>query len=106
LGKQKPPNPMPGCRKEETDTRIEPDSLCHSSHVSSRRFAQISNGIDERDLHGQEGVGGVLDQFRAVCISHQKWNIFALAAISVYWTAKVAVENRLVNFAHLLRCFL
>ena len=32
-------------------------------HVGAHRLAQVRHLVDEGDLHRQEGVGGVLDEF-------------------------------------------
>lgn len=38
-------------------------------NVAAHGFTDSHNGIDERDFHSQEGVGGVFNEFGALCRS-------------------------------------
>ena len=47
-----------------SDPVIQADAARHLLHVGVQHFAQIGDLVDEGDLHRQEGVGGIFDQFR------------------------------------------
>ena len=38
----------------------------HLINIRAHGFADRGHGVDERNLHGQEGIGRVLDQFRTL----------------------------------------
>ena len=46
------------------DAAVEADAARHVVHVGADLLAQIGHFVDERDLHRQERVGGILGQFR------------------------------------------
>lgn len=54
-------------RAEEAwpDAAVEPDAAGDLFDVSLSGLAEIGDGIDEGDLHGEEGIRGVLDDLRA-----------------------------------------
>ena len=61
----------PGVKEIAPDPAIHPDPIRHLFDVGSARFANGGDGIDVGNLEGEEGVGGVLDQLRAVDIGHE-----------------------------------
>ena len=46
------------------DPLVEPDPLGNLLDIGADLFAEVGDFVDEGDLHRQEGVGGVFDQFR------------------------------------------
>jgi hypothetical protein len=44
------------------DALVHADPLGHLLDVGAELFAEVGDLVDEGDLHGEEGVGGVLDQ--------------------------------------------
>ena len=53
-----------GLEEREPDARVEAHALHDLADVRARRLADVGDGVDERDLGGEEGVGGVLDHLR------------------------------------------
>ncbi len=49
-----------------TDAAVETDAAGDLFHVGLGGLAEIGDCVDEGDLHGEEGVGGVLDDFRTL----------------------------------------
>jgi len=47
------------------DARIQPDAGHHLRGLGAHALADVRHLVGEADFHGQEGVGGVLDHFRA-----------------------------------------
>src|ERR1700721_4409086 len=88
LGETK--SPKPDSRAEEgcTDSRIQPHALRHLSDVRAHDFTEISNHIDERNLHRKKRVGSMLDQFGGVGVGKQENWILALRAICMQRTRK------------------
>ena len=62
LGKHEPPKPGTGVQKFAADAVVEPHAARHLLHVGADRFAQVGDLVDEGDLGGEEGIGGVFDQ--------------------------------------------
>ena len=65
-----------------SDALVGADALDHVVHVGADRFAQRGHGVDERDLHRQEPVGGVLDRLRRSRVGEQDLGV------------EVAIERR------------
>ena len=55
---------MPGRRKRGPMRLSRPMPRGDLLDVGVGRLAQVGDGVDEGDFHGQEGVGGVLDDLR------------------------------------------
>src|SRR4030095_347155 len=53
------------------DAAVEPDAARHVVHVGADLVAQVRNLVDVRDLHRQEGVGGILDEFGGFEVGEQ-----------------------------------
>src|SRR5262245_41634092 len=51
-------------QKLSTDAPISSDCTRHLLYIGADRFAQISDLVYERNLHGQEGIGGIFGKFR------------------------------------------
>jgi hypothetical protein len=51
-----------GVQKLRADPVVETDASGNLLHVRSDLFAQVGHLVDEGDLHGEKGVGGILDQ--------------------------------------------
>ena len=66
LGKAGAAVPDSGIQKTRTDAGVGSYALAHLLHVRAYRFTNRGHGVDERNLHGQKRIGGVLDQFRAL----------------------------------------
>ena len=49
-------------QKFTADAVVEPHAARHLLHVGADRFAQVGDFVDEGDLGGEEGIGGVFDQ--------------------------------------------
>ena len=45
-----------------TDAVVEPDAARDVLHIGARLLAQIGNLVDERHLHGEEGVGRIFGE--------------------------------------------
>ena len=71
LGKQEPPKPGPGVQELGADAVVEADAARHVLHVGAGPFAQIGDLVDEGDLRGQKGVGGILDELCGATIREQ-----------------------------------
>ncbi len=55
------------------DAAVQPDAAGDVLHIGTDFLAQIGNLVDEGDLHRQEGVAGIFDQFRsAACREHER----------------------------------
>ena len=54
------------------DAVVEPHAARYLLHVGAGLFAQIGDLVDEGNLGGEEGVGGVFDQFRRAA-AHVKY---------------------------------
>src|SRR6266511_2438920 len=52
---------QPRLEERPTDAPVEPHALHDLRHIGAGRLADVGDGVDERDLGGEEGVGGVLD---------------------------------------------
>ena len=53
-----------GLQEVRPDAVIETHAVGHGAHVGAHHLAHVGDLVDERDLGGQEGVGGVLDHLR------------------------------------------
>ncbi len=62
LGRQPPAEAEAGRQEALADARVVADRLGQLRDVGAGRLAHLGHGVDERDLGGQEGVGGHLDQ--------------------------------------------
>ena len=62
LGEARPPQPGPGPQELEADPLVVAHPEDDVADVGADRLAQVGDGVDEADLGGQEGVGGVLDR--------------------------------------------
>jgi hypothetical protein len=54
------------------DAGIESNAFSNLADIRARCLAQIGDHIDIGNLHGQEGIRGVLDDFSRTGIGHQK----------------------------------
>ena len=52
-----------GMEELGADAVVEADAARHLLHVGADGFAEIGDLVDEGDLHREEGVGGIFDQF-------------------------------------------
>ena len=57
-------------QKSRADAGVGADAMAHLIHVGPDGFADGSDRIDEGNLHSEECVGSVLDQFRALGAGH------------------------------------
>ena len=48
-----------------TDPAIESHAMCHVADLGAGELADPADGVDEGNLHGQEGVGGMLGELGA-----------------------------------------
>ena len=62
LGRQPPPKPMPALRNLRPIRSSWPIASASWDDVRAGGLADLGHGVDERDLGGQERVGGDLDQ--------------------------------------------
>ncbi len=62
LGRQPPPKPTPARRNLLPIRGVVADRPGQLGHVGAGRLAHLGHRVDERDLGGQERVGGHLDQ--------------------------------------------
>ena len=62
---------MPGVEKVPADASVHPDAVGHFFHVRAARFADRGDGVDVGNLQREEGIGGVLDQLRAVDVGDE-----------------------------------
>ena len=60
LGKARTAEAGPGVEELGADALVEADAARDVHHVGVDAFAQIGDLVDERDLHRQKHVGGVL----------------------------------------------
>ena len=65
FGKQNPSKPRTSAQELRTDARVQSHRARHLTHVCAQPFTQFGDGVRIRDLQGQEGIRGVLDQFGA-----------------------------------------
>src|SRR5207302_792116 len=63
-------NPWP--QEFGADAAIEAHAARHLLDIGVGGLAEIGDGVDERDLHRKEGVGGMLDDLGALRGGHQK----------------------------------
>ena len=59
-----------GIQEPRPDARVGSDAVDDLIHIGAHGFADRGHGVDEGNLHGQESVGGVLDQLRALGAGH------------------------------------
>ena len=59
-----------GIQEPGSDARVGADAVDDLIHIGAHRFADRRHRVDERNLHGQKSIGGVLDQFRALGAGH------------------------------------
>ncbi len=63
----------PGMQELRPDAAVQPDAAGDVLHIGTDFLAEIGNLVDEGDLHRQEGVAGIFDQFRsAACREHER----------------------------------
>ncbi len=62
FGKHEPPKPGPGVQEFAADAVVQPHAARHFVDVGADLLAQIGDLVDEGDLGGEEGVGGVFDK--------------------------------------------
>ena len=60
-----------GAQEGTPDALVGADALDHVMDVGADRLAECGDGVDERDLHRQESVGGVLDRLRRCGVGDQ-----------------------------------
>ena len=72
--------------KFAADAAIKPDAARDILHIAAHFFAQVRHLVDEHDLGGEEGVGGVLDQFTAAARCEQD--------------RRAVQEQRAIDFLH------
>jgi len=60
-----------GVQKAASDARIRADALADLIHVRTYGLADRGHGVDEGNLHGQERIGRVLDEFGALAAGHE-----------------------------------
>ena len=53
------------------DAVVQADAARHLLHVGADLLAEVGDLVDEGDLHGQKGVGGVFDQFGGAPVGEQ-----------------------------------
>ena len=63
LGKARPSIADTGTKKLVADPAVETHSSGYFFNVGARRFAQVGNRIDERNLRSQESIRSVFDDF-------------------------------------------
>src|ERR1019366_7130991 len=61
----------PGVQEFCADAVVEPDAARDLLHVGADFFRQIGDLVDEGDLGGEEGVGGVFDQLGGAPVGEQ-----------------------------------
>ena len=64
LGQARPAPARPGGQVIGADAPVVAHAPDDVDRVGADRLAQVGDGVDERDLGGQEGVAGVLDRLR------------------------------------------
>ncbi len=64
--------PQPGAEKLGADAAVQADARGDVLDVRVHGLGQVGHRVDERDLHGQKGVGGMLDDLRALRRSDQQ----------------------------------
>ena len=52
-----------GVEELDADAVVEADAARDVLHVGADLLAEVGDLVDEGDLHGEEGIGGILDQF-------------------------------------------
>ena len=57
-----------GVEELRADAVVEADAVRHLLHVGAGLLAQVGDLVDEGDLGGQEGVGGILDELGAAAL--------------------------------------
>ena len=72
LGRQPPPKPRPGTRNRPPIRASSDERLRQLHHVGAGRLADLGHRVDERDLGGQERVGGRLHQLGGGEVGHQQ----------------------------------
>jgi hypothetical protein len=75
-----------GIQEFRADAAIEADAARDFLDVGADLFAEVRHLVDEGDLHGEEGVGGVLDQLRRAARGEQD--------------RRLVEEERAVELAH------
>src|SRR5207237_8876096 len=59
-------SPTDACaEKMRTNSGVQADALGHLSDIGAHTFADIRDFVGEANLHSKEGIGCVLDHFRA-----------------------------------------
>ena len=66
LGKARPAIAQAGRKKAGADTAVHAHPGGNIHDVRVHALGQVGHGVDERDLQGQKGVGGMLDDLRAL----------------------------------------
>ena len=72
--------------KFRADAAIQSHAARHVANISADLFAKIGDLVDESDLGGEEGIGGVFDQFAAFAAGEQD--------------RRLAQIKRPIDFAH------
>ena len=72
LGRHPPPNPSPGTRKRPPILSSSASASASGTDVGPGGLADLGDRVDERDLGGQERVGGDLDQLGGGQVGHQE----------------------------------
>jgi len=89
LGKTGAAVPAAGVDEVITDAGIGADSLAHLLDVGAQDLGDVGDLVDEADLGGKHGIGGVLGEFRRAHVHHHD-------------PLPVAVEGRIQSAQQLL----
>ena len=81
---------------------IEPHGLRDFFHIRANFFAEVGDNVGVADFQGEERIGRMLDQLRAVDGGDQERGSRAIRAeMFVNRAAELALENRAIDLAHL-----
>src|SRR6266403_1585695 len=89
-----------GIQEGLSDTLIAADALGYLGDVRASRFTCISHQIDERNLHGQERVGGMLYKFGAICVGHNQRHFMNGRTMGMNRASSGRRQNWPVDFLH------
>ena len=87
-----------------TDARIQAHPIGNLGYICSDHLAQVCHHIDERDLHRQEGIRGMLNQLGRIRIRSQEDGVLALGAIRMDGASELLLDNRTVDLAQKRFC--
>src|SRR5690606_40078681 len=98
LGKAGSAPTKPSAKEAGTNAGVQPYTSRHLDDVCADPLAKAGNFIGEADLHGQEGIGRILDHLGAGGIGRDQWRLLTrLRSRDAGWRRKRLLEDRAVE---------